>query len=516
MEKDDIFENKENTTSDTVSETNQATDQDVSEQKSERVFVRPQRTEVTRTPSYVSHENVAPQENSTSSIISMCNDLKDEQINEETIDAMPPTVEKKSRGKIILIASIAAVLFISIATTTGLLASKLLSPPQDVDTTLSQSTDSSTSASTIPSDSVTLDIVTNVATDSSLDTVQSGDILTVPQIYEKVSPSTVGIQADTLSGSTGVGTGIIMSSDGYIITNNHVIENADILTVALYDGSLYNAEIIGADETTDLAVIKIIPDSEHPLVVAEFGNSEASVVGDLAITIGNPGGLELQGTLTGGYISAINRDIVIDDRVMTLIQTDAAINPGNSGGPLINQYGQVIGINTIKISAESYEGLGFAIPMNDAKPIIDELIAFGYVTGRPSIGVSGYDISAEQAAYNGIPQGLLVKSVDSRSDAYAKGLKVNDIIVGVNDETTTCVSEINAVKEQFSAGDYITLKVYRSGQYFEIEIMLMDEVDLQSTTVTEEVTPQVDNYSDYYGSYGDYGGNFSFNFPFGN
>lgn len=423
-------------------------------QKKSKCVVKPRRRQIDVKATKSINEN---------SIIALCNELNN-QVLEPQVSLSPRQKKVKSRRKLLL----ASISIFSIFGVFGLVYTV---------NDLFFSNQNNTQNMMNPNPA-TVDIVTNIATDSSLDGVLEGEILSVPQIYEKVSPSTVGIQSDSRFGS-GIGTGIIMSEDGYIITNNHVIEDSISLTVALYDGSMYKAQVIGSDASTDLAVIKISPDDDFPLVVAEFGNSDTAIVGDVAITIGNPGGLELQGTLTGGYISAINRDIIVDNRVMTLIQTDAAINPGNSGGPLINQYGQVIGINTIKISADSYEGLGFAIPITDAKPIIDELIAYGYVPGRPSIGITGYNISKEQAEYENIPQGLLVSSVDTRCDAYTKGLKVNDIIIGVNGIETVSVSEINAVKEEYRAGDSILLAVYRSGLYLEIEIELMDEIDLQ-------------------------------------
>lgn len=356
-------------------------------------------------------------------------------------------------------------------------------------------------------DGPTIDISNSGISDTSLpeNTGDTPTKLTVPQIATKVNPSVVGIKSQSLSGSYATGTGIIMSSDGYIVTNNHVIEFADIYTVVLDTGKQYNAELIGADVKTDLAVLKITPEEE--IIPAEFGNSDALVVGDLAIAIGNPGGLELQGTLTGGYVSAINRDILVEDRTMTLIQTDASINPGNSGGPLINEYGQVIGINTIKIGSANFEGLGFAIPINSAKPIIDELITYGYVRGRPSIGISGGNISEQFALANDIPQGLLVSSVDPRSNAYSQGLKAGDIITGVNGTKTVSITEINKIKDEFKAGDKITLNVFRAGKDLNIKITLMDERELIALPkINDSATNPYNEYED----------ESPFTFPFGN
>lgn len=311
------------------------------------------------------------------------------------------------------------------------------------------------------------------------------DGLTGSEIYQKVSNSVVGIISQSITTQNGnTGSGIIMTNDGYIITNNHVVEGGDKISVILANGERYEAEFIGGDAKTDLAILKIDPKNE--LTPAEFGNSDKLIVGERAFAIGSPGGLELQNSLTGGYISAINRDVTVEDRVMTLIQTDASINPGNSGGPLINQYGQIIGINTIKIGISYYEGLGFAIPINSAKTIIDELLAYGYIKGRPAIGISGRNLSEQSAFYYELPQGLLVDYVDPRSDAYLSGVKKGDIIIGVNGTVTKTMSEVNKVKESFKAGDKITLNIYRAGKKLDIKITLMDEKSLENIVPQEE------------------------------
>jgi serine protease Do len=265
-----------------------------------------------------------------------------------------------------------------------------------------------------------------------------------------------------------------MSSDGYIITNNHVIDSAENISITLMNGKTYDAKLVGRDKRSDLAVIKI---EANDLIPAEFGDSDALKVGDLAVAIGNPLGLDLMGTVTDGIISAINRDVVVEERTMTLIQTNAAINSGNSGGPLINKYGQVIGINTLKMQDyyTNVEGLGFAIPTNTAKPIIDELIQYGYVKGRPSIGINVKTISESQARYFNVPQGVRVYYVHPEADAYKKGLQVNDIIVEAQGKEVKSASEINRIKEEYVAGDLFTVKVYRNGKYLEITFELMDE-----------------------------------------
>ncbi len=307
------------------------------------------------------------------------------------------------------------------------------------------------------------------------------------EIYAKVSPSVVSVQAVNLQdGKGGTGSGVIMSRDGYVITNHHVVTNEttgaplDKITVVMADGTMRPAEIKGVDKQTDLAVLKIDPNGIE-IVPAEFGDSKTLQPGEAVFAIGSPGGLELANTITGGHISALNRDITIEDRVMSLIQTDAAINPGNSGGALINKYGQVIGITSAKLGISYFEGLGFAIPMDTAKPIVDELIQSGYVAGRPQIGVSGRDVSVEKSEAFGVPQGVQVYGVDSRSNAAAAGVQVNDIIIGVNGKTITGMAEINKAKEGMKAGDKLTLRLYRlsTGKELTVSFALNDQHDLQ-------------------------------------
>ena len=301
--------------------------------------------------------------------------------------------------------------------------------------------------------------------------------LSIKEISKKVRTSVVGIIAEGSSdfGSSSVGSGIIMTADGYIITNNHVVESGNKIQVVLDDGTNYNARIIGTDSRTDLAVVKI---EATNLPAASFGDSDKLEQGDLAVAIGNPAGIQLQNSVTSGIISAINRDIIIEDREMTLIQTDASINPGNSGGPLVNEYGQVIGINTVKIGISYYEGLGFAIPINTAKPIIDELISRGYIKGRPSIGVNGSIISKRDAQFLGLVEGMYIEYVHPQSDAYKKGLQRGDIITKINGTPFTSTEEMKKIRDEYKAGDAIKLTVYRNGKTAELTVLLMDEAEL--------------------------------------
>lgn len=317
-----------------------------------------------------------------------------------------------------------------------------------------------------------------VSSQESSDTTFSDeeDALCLQDIYSSVIDSVVSISSMTSSG-TSSGTGIIMSPDGYVITNHHVITGALVISVLTNDNQEYEAALVGSDEMSDLAVLKI---DARGLQAAEFGDSSKLRVGDSVVAIGDPLGVQLRGTMTNGIISAINRDLTVGDRTMTLIQTNAALNNGNSGGPLINCYGQVIGINTVKMSSyytatASVEGLGFAIPISVAKPIIDELIENGYVAGRPAIGISGDSLPSYYRTYYRLPDGVYVTSVNEGSDAKAKGIREGDIVTAINGERISSIDELNTVKNQYAAGDEVTLTVYRSGTYYEVTVTLVDQ-----------------------------------------
>ncbi len=335
--------------------------------------------------------------------------------------------------------------------------------------------------------SVTLDTPNYVAFDFK---DHEGQVLSIPEIAAKCSPSSVGIVSEIetsystfffSSPQTHVaeasGSGFIYSSDGYIVTNHHVIEDATRITVILYDNTEYEATLIGSDALSDIAVLKINPDSDVKLIPMEIGNSDELVVGEAVVAIGCPAGIEFIGTVTDGIVSAINRNVEITDsygnvqKNMTLIQTNATINHGNSGGPLINTRGQVIGINTLKLSS-NYEGVGFSIPMNGAKPIIKQLIEHGEVIertdddfayGKGIIGINGSAISESEAEYYGIPQGVLVVQINRDSSASAAGLRRGDIITHYNGKKVLTVDDINNAKGSARAGTEVTITVYRDG-----------------------------------------------------
>ena len=315
--------------------------------------------------------------------------------------------------------------------------------------------------------------------DTSSDTSASSDgtvsAMSDQDIAAKLTPSVVCIQnyqvtqnygfmqtdtSDSSVSPASEGSGIIMSEDGYIITNAHVVEGATSLKVMTSDGETYEAQLIGSDTVTDLAVVKI---DATGLTAAEFGSSEDLRVADKVMAIGNPGGHELSSSVTIGYVSALNRAIANNTTGYTMeyIQTDAAINPGNSGGALINEYGQVVGINSAKISATGYEGLGFAIPIDTAQPIISDLIQYGYVKDRAVLGISGQFIDSMTGRFYGLPQGEYVAQLNS-SEAQASGLQVGDVITAIDNQQLDSESTLRSAILSKKPGDTVTLQVYRS------------------------------------------------------
>ena len=300
--------------------------------------------------------------------------------------------------------------------------------------------------------------------------------LTYQEIYDRNIAAIVSIRAYQTGGGA-TGTGVIMTADGYIITNYHVIQGSYEVEVLLSDDSVHKALLVGGDQTNDLAVLKI---DAADLTPAEFGDSDLLKVGDLALAIGNPLGEELRGTMTDGIISAISRDVNVDGNTMTLIQTTAALNSGNSGGALLNDRGQVVGITNMKMTSYSgsVEGLGFAIPTNTVKAIVDELIAYGHVRGYPTLGILGSTMDAQRALANGLVEGVYVQSVTAGSDAEKQGMRAGDVITECNGQTVASVDDINAIKEGFQAGDVLTFRVYRNGEYLDLEVRLVERYQL--------------------------------------
>ena len=310
-------------------------------------------------------------------------------------------------------------------------------------------------------------------------------------VAAKVQPSIVGIKVEYTVNSIFMnkqgtaeaeGSGIIISEDGYILTNNHVINSgstssyyeigtASKVSVYLYnDETEYEAKVVGTDEQTDLAVIKI---EKTGLTAAEIGDSDSVNVGEFAMAIGNP--LGMQSSVTGGIISAVNREVTDSDgKKYKLIQTDAAINSGNSGGALVNSQGQVIGVNTLKVSATGVEGMGFAIPINSAKSVYEQLIQYKKVK-RPYIGLTGRDLNEETAKRNNLVEGIYVVSVDEYSAAEKAGVKSGDVIVKADGKDIKTMDELTEIKNTHSIGDEMTITVNRNGKTKDLTLTLQEQ-----------------------------------------
>ncbi len=292
--------------------------------------------------------------------------------------------------------------------------------------------------------------------------------LSLQEIYASAIDSVVSISC-SLEGRTSTGTGVVLTSSGYLVTNHHVVENAVAIYAQFTDDRVLPAELVGSDATTDLAVLRV---DATDLTPARFGDSASLRVGDPVAAIGDALGVELRGTMTDGIVSAINRDITTGGRTMTLIQTNAALNSGNSGGPLLNCYGQVVGINTMKIgdymNAAGVEGLGFAIPSVTVQEIVDQLMTQGYVSGRPWLGISGQEVPFFYQLYKQLPQGLYITQVDSRSDAAAQGISPGDILLSLDGHRITDADSLTSLMYSYDVGDRVTVVIYRSGWQYEL------------------------------------------------
>jgi len=295
-------------------------------------------------------------------------------------------------------------------------------------------------------------------------------------IYEKTLPSIVIVNAygDTTAAT---GTGVVMTADGYVITNHHIIAGCSSAEVVLSDGTQYNAELAGSDVESDLAILKI---NAQDLTPAEFGNSDRLRVGDTVLAIGNPLGSELFGTMTEGIISAINRNVNVDGYNKNLLQTTAALNTGNSGGALLNNTGQVIGITNLKMMSDynTIEGLGFAIPTVWAKEVIDELLANGAITGRPTIGITCYAIAAQDAAYFGQDFGIYIQTVTNKGPADKAGIRPGDILLTANGVSLYALEDLTVLRDEAGVGGSLDLTVWRKGETFSTTLILIDQHEL--------------------------------------
>ena len=312
--------------------------------------------------------------------------------------------------------------------------------------------------------------------------IDTSKIMTAAEVYAANVHSTVGITTSITTNfwgfqttSAASGSGFVISDDGYILTNHHVIEDSSAITVSMFDGTTYDAKLIGFDESNDIAVLKVEAEGLAPVVL---GDSENMNVGDTVVAIGNPLG-ELTFSLTTGAVSAMNREVTLSGNItMDLIQTDCAINSGNSGGALFNMYGEVIGITNAKYSSStgeaSIDNIGFAIPINDILSIVESIIEKGYIS-KPYIGVSISDVSAEAQLY-GIPVGAAVQAVTEGGPAQKAGLQINDVITAVNGEAITGSADLVDCVGECQVGGVLTLSVYRMGQEVELKLTVEEQI----------------------------------------
>ncbi|WP_186566737.1 S1C family serine protease [Lawsonibacter celer] len=345
--------------------------------------------------------------------------------------------------------------------------------------------------------------------------------LTPEEIYAANLESVVGINGDVTTNVWGQtvrnavsGSGFVISADGYILTNYHVIDGVSDIKVSFADGTSYDAAVVGGEEENDIAVLKIDAAGLRPVVL---GDSDILKVGEPVVAIGNPLG-ELTFTLTAGYVSAKDRSITMSDgTIMNMIQTDTAINSGNSGGPLFDQYGQAVGIVSAKYSGSSgssasIEGIGFAIPINDVQSMVTSIIENGYVTGKPNVGIIMAEVSASAQRY-GIPAGASVEAILEGSCAEKAGLQVGDIITAVEDSAVTSIAQLQSAVKNYQAGDTVTFTVYRDGESMELSVTL----DENNQARAEAMDELYNNYTQSQQSQQQQqqGGNY-YNWPFGN
>ena len=298
-----------------------------------------------------------------------------------------------------------------------------------------------------------------------------GEPLTIQEIYQRVNPAVVTVMAQ-LDETVSVGTGVIFTEDGYLLTNYHVVEGGQECMIVLDNGYSCDAMYVAGDAANDLAILKV---QETGLPMAEFGDSDALLVGDPAYAIGNPLGMELRGTLTDGIISAINRDVQVEGRTMTLLQTNAALNTGNSGGPLINQYGQVVGINVIKMSSSysNVEGLGFAIPSASIDRMVNDLLTFGEIKPEPLLGITVISIAEE--AEEGV-WGLLVQSVSPDGAGERAGVQAGDYVLSADGQELKTSQDLLRIRREHYVGDELPLVIWRDGKRISVTLQLKDSV----------------------------------------
>ena len=392
------------------------------------------------------------------------------------VQAEPPG--HKNRKKTLLIFLICFAVIAVLATGAAILAHQNKEPAED-----DLQEDFSSDEITIPSYPTGRGVMLPIVR-------EHGEKLTAQEIYQRVNPAVVIVMVQR-EDKMGVGTGVIFREDGYVITNQHVLAGASDCMVTTADGYTYPADYVASDVDNDLAVLKINLDQYIEKVLfpcAEFGDSDLLSVGDKVYAIGNPLGIELRGTLTDGIVSAINRDVWVDNRTMTLIQTNAALNSGNSGGPLINEYGQVVGINVIKMTSKynNVEGLGFAIPSTYMERIINDLLAYGELQPEPLLGVTVLTY-AEQAA-EGL-YGLHVEEVTPGGVGEAAGIRAGDFLLTADGEPLMTSQDLLRIRRQHYLGDEMPVTLWRDGEVLEVTMVLTDALEEAEETAPWYVEP---------------------------
>ena len=354
-------------------------------------------------------------------------------------------------------------------------------------------------------------VVSRPATEVAIKTVDGQTAMTDAEVYAANVNSVVSINVTGTSGTNffgqpvqtaSAGSGFVLTPDGYIVTNYHVVEDAETVKVTMYNGDEYEAKYVGGDEDYDIAVIKV---EAEGLQAVTLGDSDSLNVGDHVLAVGNPLG-ELTFSMSGGMVSSVNRAINVSGTPFNMIQTDTSINPGNSGGPLFNQYGEVVGIVSAKYSTSSsgstVEGLGFAIPMNDVFAMIQDIMTNGYVTNKPYLAITGGSMTAEMAAqyrYD-VSEGVFVYSVEEGGAAEKAGLKMGDVILKIDDNEIATMEDLTMVKKQYAAGDTCTVTIYREGAETTVELT-WDAVPAEQQTSATEEQPSSSGGSQYDGGY---------------
>ena len=360
-----------------------------------------------------------------------------------------------------------------------------------------------------------VNVSTRPATQVSIHQVDGKTAMTDAEVYAANVNSVVSINVTGTSGynffgqavqTASAGSGFVLTKDGFIVTNYHVVKDADTVKVTMYNGDEYDAKYVGGDEDYDIAVIKVEAADLQPVTL---GDSDELNVGDHVLAIGNPLG-ELTFSMSGGMVSCVNRAINVDGTPFNMIQTDASINPGNSGGPMFNHYGEVVGIVSAKYSStgnESVEGLGFAIPINDVFAMIQDIMTNGYVTNKPYLGITAGTMTEQMASqyrYN-IKEGVFVYSVEEGKAADQAGLQMGDVITKVDDHDIKTMEDLTAVKKEYSAGDTATLTIYRGGETMTVELTWdavpaeqQSQEETQSTQDSQNNSQNGNNYMDPY------------------